>query len=154
MTGNLSALQTTWAGLAAGSTLAKMAAINAMTAPGATIDIATDKVSNFLSNAGKMPGLLAFVNNTPATPVASALLAANYLVVLLNGSDGGLIPVGSQPGLMAILDQISADARTGITAANVTAFNNLCSPVVPWWQANGFSGPIKIADLIAAGNLS
>jgi hypothetical protein len=58
------------------------------------------------------------------------------------------------PALLAIVDAVSADARTGVTAGNVTAFNAICQSPIPWWQANGFSAPVTLFDLMAAGNLS
>jgi hypothetical protein len=154
MAGDLAALKTTWSGIGGSTTSKKLAILNAMMVAGPAIDVDLSVVSNFLSNNNKLQGVLAFVNNTPATPDANALLAANYLVALLAGSDGTMMPTGSVPGLLAILSQISADARTGITAGNVTAFNNICTSKIPWWQANGFSGPVTVANLIAAGNLS
>lgn len=153
MAGDLVALASTWSGLANGSTSTKLTAINALLISGPTVDIDLGIVQGFLKNNGKMPGLLAFVNNTPSSPNPLALQAANYLLAILSGSDGPLLKTASTPGLLAILDNLSADARTGITAGNVTAFNNVCTPKVPWWQANGFDGPIDISDLIAAGNL-
>lgn len=152
MSGNLTALASTWAGLS-GSTTKKLAVINALTVVGPTVDIDLDAIENFLVTSNKIVGLRAFVNQTPPNPDAGALLAASYLLALLNGSDGPKLRAASQPGLLTILAGLSADARTGISAANVTALNAKCAPAVPWWQANGFGGPITVGDLIAAGNL-
>lgn len=154
MSGNLTALAATWGGLAANPTTKKLDVLNATMVAGATTDVDAAVVAAFLSNNGKMVGLRAFVFNTPSTPDVNALLAANYLVALLSGSDGTQIPVASVPGLLTILDGLSADARTGITAGNITAFHNICIPKLPWWQANGFLKPVGVSDLIAAGNLS
>lgn len=147
------ALSAAWTGLAGNTTVKKLQAINVLTASGQASDLPLSIIVDFIRNSGKLAGISSFANNPPATPDATALLAANYLLVLLSGGAGSTIPAASIAPLLAILDAISADARTGVTAGNVTAFNNICMPSIPWWQAHGFSGPITLFDLIAAGNL-
>lgn len=155
MAGSITALQTTWAGLGAGSTLTKLGTINAMVVANTPQDISVEPVRSYITNKGKMAGLLTFVNNTPSTPLGGSLLACNYLLAILNGADGGYLRAGTESGLLTILSGITDDARTGFVAADVTALNSIVtSPKVPWWQANGYSTPITLADLIAAGNLS
>ncbi len=153
MAGDFGVLAAKWATLAAAPTVVKLAALNATNVAGPPQDIAADRIENFLVTTNKIVALRAFVYQTPATPNAQALLAANYLIAILQGADGGLIRAGSEPGLLGILSHLSDDARTGITAANVTALINACSPPMPWWQANGFTSPVALSDLIAAGNL-
>jgi hypothetical protein len=138
MSGDLVALASTWAGLGAGH--------DGGEARRAERDQrrvlarhALDTISSFIRNSGKLAGIASFANNPPAVPDASALKACNYLLAILTGHAGSTIPAAAVPALLAILDAVSADARTGITAGNVVAFNAICQSQVPWWQANGFS---------------
>lgn len=153
MSGNAAALQTTWAGLS-GSTVQKLATLNAMNVAGPAQDISSEVVNAYLMRTGKKAGLAAFVNNTPGSPLGQSLLACNYLWAIINGADGGLLRASSEPTLVALLSHVTDDARTGLVAGDVTALVNATTPTMPWWQANGFSGPIQLMDLIAAGNLS
>jgi hypothetical protein len=153
MSADYLALASAWSGLAGNTTVKKLQAINATLSSGEPSDLPLNVVSDFVRNSGKLPGIASFVNNPPASPDATALLAANYLLVLILGGADSIIPAASVQPLLTILDNISADPRTGVGAAAVTAFNNICIPTVPWWQANGFNGPVTLFDLMAAGNL-
>lgn len=153
MSGSLTALATTWAGLS-GTTVAKLATINAMTVAGPLQDVSVGTILQYLVSHGRIAGLNSFVNATPSNPVPAALLAASYLQAILAGADGSTVRFASQTGLLAILNHLTDDARIGITAGDITALNNAAStPAAPWWQSNGFSGPIQVSDLINAGDL-
>ena len=53
----------------------------------------------------------------------------------------------------ALLPGLTADPNTGVTPATINALSSLITPLVPWWQMHGFSTPVTVADLAAAGNL-
>ena len=152
MSGDSAALQAKWATLS-GTTVSKLQQINAATAPGQVQDIPAEQINALLMKSGKRAGLEAFVIATPNSPLGQSLQAANYLWAIINGCDGGICKFASDPGLIALLAHLADDARTGITAGNVTTVVNLATPQLPWWQANGFTGPIALSDLISAGNL-
>jgi hypothetical protein len=65
------------------------------------------------------------------------------------------LAAGFRGNLASLLLNITTDARVGITAGDVAALNaGAATPAVLWWVANGFSGPVQVSDLIAAGDLS
>jgi hypothetical protein len=151
MAGDLTALASTWAGLGGTTTLAKLQAINSLNVA-SSHDVAMDTISSFIRNSGKLAGITSFATNPPSTPDATALKACNYFLAVLAGYAGVTIPAAQVPALLTILDAVANDARTGIASA--TALNAICQSPIPWWQANGFSAPITLYDLMAAGNLS
>jgi hypothetical protein len=40
-----------------------------------------------------------------------------------------------------------------MTQAVVNQMMALIEPLIPWWQANGFTAQVNVMDLINAGNL-
>ena len=155
MAGNYAALATLW-GTLSGTTAQKLAAVNAATSPGPPQDILVSTLVNGLGAGNKMTGLTNFIAN-PGGASAAAIEAATYLLLLVQGADGPTLPTGT-PSFYAQMQTWMAalvvySAQTGITQANSNGFFAMMATTVPWWSANGFSGPVQVLDLVAAGNL-
>lgn len=149
----VAALQAVWPSLTATNTLTRLAQLNAMMVAGPLQDVAASVIETYLINHNRRTALFNFVTNTPSSPNAQALLAANYLYAILQGVDGGLFRASTEPGLLALMAGLTADARTGVTAGDITALNGVAQPQASWWSANGFAAPVGLPDLMAAGNL-
>ena len=117
------------------------------------IDIKTVLVSN-----GAYAAMKAYIAN-PGAGNQQALIACNYLLAIVDYEPGtvGPVLVTSNPTnlatINALLPGLTADPNTGVTPATINALNALITPLVPWWQMHGFSMPVTVADLAAAGNL-
>jgi hypothetical protein len=91
--------------------------------------------------------------------IEQALIACNYLLAIVDYEPGTVGPVlaTSNPTnlatINALLPGLTADPNTGVTPATINALASLITPLVPWWQMHGFSMPVTVADLAAAGNL-
>lgn len=165
MTGNISALQTAWSTLE-GTTAQKLVLLNAATAIGPPQDIKVGTLKNFLNANGLIVAANSYVANGTNT---DALLGCNYILALLvtppmaNGMPYSYVAANnfmlqtSLPANFAAIQTLApgllADPLTGWTVALLNQMIAIIAPPVPWWQANGFSGPITVTDLIAAGDL-
>jgi hypothetical protein len=152
--GNSAALQTVWATLS-GTTAQKLTAINAMTAPGPPQDIQISTLQDFLTTNNLLTPITAYVSNGGPQSVQSSLIACNYIIAILSAIDPTIH--ASIPANFAAIQQLGpgllADPGTGVTPQSLAAMMALITPPAPWWQVNGFAGPITITELIAAGNL-
>ena len=116
-------------------------------------DLPVSTILNYLTAVNKLQTLYNFVLSPPSSPNAQALLAANYLHAILQGVDGGFFRASTEPQLLTVMAGLAQDARTGITAADLTALNNATLLPVLWYTLNGWSGPVGLSDLMQAGNL-
>ena len=151
--GDLKALQTTWATLT-GTTAQKLATLNAMTVPGAPQDITITTLSNFLTTNNLLAPITAYASRGP-NAVQTALIACNYLIAILSATDPTIHT--SMPANFAAIKQLGpgllADPATSVTPQLLAGMMALVTPSATWWSVNGFTGPLTITDLIAAGNL-
>lgn len=158
MGGNFTALAAVWATFpAALSTSAKLTQLNSTTTPGPAQDVSRNAIKSILSGAGILATLQAYIASPSATQ--PALAATNYLLALITyeAQTIGDVLQTSNPSNLAMIEQLVpnllADPANGMTMAILDQIMALITPNVPWWQANGFSGPVLVSDLIAAGNL-
>lgn len=131
------ALVAKWATLSPGSTAQKLAAINAATVAGAPqrAVLAPSQILN----------AIAFADLAALTQ-----LQVTQLTLLLAGSSvDASAGTSIRAGIQALFSGKTATLANPGTL--VAPFDN---PVVPWWQANGYTGPFSNADLVAAGNLT
>jgi hypothetical protein len=159
MSGNYSALSTLWASLPSSFTTAqKLAAVNATLVAGPAVDVQRASIKAILFSAGAYASMQAYVAN-PSGANQSALIACNYLLAIVDYEPTAIGPTlaTSQEINQALITSLSAgftaDPNTGVTAAVLAQLMALINPRVPWWQMNGFSQPVNVADLANAGNL-
>ena len=142
-----------WATLPASLTTAqKLAQLNATLVAGPPRDVPVSSVLGYLMLNNKLVGLQSYAASPPAGASPGAVVVAKELIA------GFAFPsfTGFQMSNPTIYSQVSAslqalasDTLTGITSADVTALLNLAATTVPWWEANGYSGPITAAYLTA-----
>lgn len=151
------ALIAEWLNLTGSTTAAKLAQLNAMTVSGPNQDVSAQAVLGYLFLSGKMPELTAYAASPPPGANATAVTAAKELTSA-TFADLGSIQMSNSAVYTAIqgmLNALAADSNTGITSTDVTALLALAAGVSqPWWQANGFPGPITAAYLAAETSLS
>lgn len=150
------ALIAKWATLT-GTTSDKLAQINALTVPGPTIDVPISSVVSYLALNGKLFGLSAYAAAPPAGSNSTAVVAAKELVTLIGSPNAGPFRMSIPTvysGIHTFLDALVADPNTGITSADEANILALAQPMVPWWQANGYTGLLNQYDLQAAGGLT
>ena len=151
--GNLAALQATWATLS-GTTAQKLASINALMVPGPPQDTTITALQTLLTANNLIAPITAYIARGP-NAVQTALIACNYLIAILAATDQTIHT--SMPANFAAVQQLGqgllSDPATGVTPQALQAMMALIQPSATWWSVNGFSGPITITELIAAGNL-
>jgi hypothetical protein len=140
--------------LAAGMTAAeKLAAIGTWMVAGPMQDVSVSSVSAYLAVQGKLPRLEAYAAAAPATAATLAEAAAkSYFDLLPNGVR--TIEMSNATVYAAVQGWLNAwtgDTNTGVTSTDVTNILALAATQIPWWEANGYPGPININDLAAAG---
>jgi hypothetical protein len=142
-----------------GTTAQKLATLNAMTA-GIRVDVTVPQVVGYLLLQGIFPTLQAFANGT--TGQAAALQAAKTLMAWLSIPNAPNIQL-SNPTVLAtvqtmgnaiVAQETATPGSTGFTQTVLNGLIALSEETVPWWQANGFTLPITLNDLYAAGGLT
>jgi hypothetical protein len=133
------ALINEWALLTPGTTTQKLAQINAMTVTGSvptTLNATGNQILNCINYAE-----------------FKALTAAQQQNLLLMCACPGPL-IGGSASVAFIVDGMILDyfPGAGPTVAAMTALAK--GTVQPWWQANGYSAPIGLPDLAAAGGLT
>ena len=159
MSGDYTALTTAWQALPATmTTIQKLSAINNTLVPGPSKDVNRADIKTVLVSNGAYAAIKAYIAN-PGAANQQALIACNYLLAIVDYEPGTVGPVlaTSNPTnlatINALLPGLTADPNTGVTQATINALMALITPLVPWWQMHGFSMPVTVADLAAAGNL-
>jgi hypothetical protein len=151
---NLVTLVALWQTLDPSLTTAdKLRAVNAIMVPGNPVDVPRAEINKVLD--GDLAALQAYIANPPQGGPLSTLIAANYLVALVT-YEASYSPTlrTSSPLYFATIQGMVPDLlAAGVTQATIANLVALIRPLTPWWQANGFSGPVNIWDLISAGNL-
>lgn len=152
------ALKTAWAALPSGDTTAqKLTAINAATVAGPAQDVPIGDVVAYLALQGKLSGLQAYV--MAGTGNATALTAAKELLTLLSTPSVTVFRMSNAETYATVqnfLEDLAADSGSGsgITSADVTNLLALAATAEPWWQSAGYTSPISLNDLEAAGGLT
>lgn len=150
------ALVAQWATVT-GTTAQKLAAINAQTIAGPKVDVPISSVIAYLALNGKLATLQAYGASPPATANAQALIAARELVALMTSPNAPPFRMSESSVFSAVqgfLQALTADAATGVTAADQSALLALANTTIPWWQSAGYASPISQGDLEAAGGLT
>ncbi len=156
MSGNIQALSTIWAGLT-GTTEQKLVALNNTQVPGPPVDVAQSLVQVVCARNGLLATLPSYANSPPAGAIPQAVVAAQYLVVILTDPNQKTITTSQAPVLSAVqslLEALVSDPLSGVQQSVANQLMALVQPLVPWWQVNGFSGPVGVLDLISAGYLT
>ena len=145
-----------------GSTVAdKLAALNAMVVAGPNVDVSIQQVSGFLLLQGVYPTITAFAQGSTngTQPHDGALSAAKSFVAWITMPDAPYVHF-SQPAVAAAVTQLgnamvaqetASPGSTGFTQAVLDGLLALGQTTMPWWQANGFSGPVTTQDVTNAG---
>lgn len=131
---NYAALIAEWPSLT-GTTAQKLATLNAMTVTGS--------IPTLFQTTGA--AIWAGVDGTEFMAL-SADNASRVQNICLMPS----LPSGSSSNLAHIFPAIFSPTGPTITALAALAQ----ATVLPWWEANGFGGPIDMNDLAAAGGLT
>lgn len=154
---NLAALRALWPALGGVTTNDKLALLNHTMVPGPPQDVARAELKKVVDGSGAT--LQAYVSNPPPGANPQAVLAANYLYALIN-YEASYDPTlrTSNATVFALVQQIGPDLlldeATGVTQTMLDRMIALITPLVPWWQMHGFTGPVNVMDLVNAGNLS
>ena len=155
------ALSTEWAAITSANpsatTAQKLALLNAATVAGPNIDVPVTTAALFLANEGKWAQLLAYAQKAFATLQAGGTLtpaqaAAAQLAALIALPQFTAFKTSVPSGYTAIstmLNAVAGDSASGIASTDVTNLLTLAATTIPWWQANGFQGPITPAYLTA-----
>ena len=151
-------------GTLSGTTAQKLAAINALTVPGPSVDVSVSSVVGYLLLSGGYLPLAAFAQTaaTGNTTHDTALAAAKTVMALMtipNAPSFGMSNPGTFAAVKGMADAILAQetaspGSTGFTQAIHDGLLALCSTSTPWWQSAGYTGPFSQADLAAAGGLT
>ena len=154
------ALSLIWPSLS-GSLQDKLAQLNAMTVTGPGVDVSIQQVAGFLLLNGIYPTIDTFAGttNNGTQPHDGALLAAKTFLAWIGLQNAPLVHM-SQPAVVSAVTQMgnamvaqeeAAPGSTGFTQAVLDGLLALGQTTQPWWQANGFSGPVTSGDAAAAG---
>lgn len=140
-------LITEWNALT-GTTAEKLAAINAMTVPGADRAVPITEIMQYLRSNGLWPTIKIagdlFASSGGAQGSVGAWAAVDYNSDTRNSTLDVSLP--ATQGMLA--DLVS---KSLLTQAQVNAIVALKATTVPWWQANGYTSPFSENDLVAAG---
>lgn len=154
------ALAQVWAGLS-GSSDSKLAQVNAMTVAGPNVDVSIQQVAGYLLLQGIYPTIATFAETSPNStqPHDGALTAAKTFTAWIalpnpppvHMSQPDVFTAVNQLGNAMMAQETASPGSTGFTQAILTGLLALGETTMPWWQANGFHGPVTGADVAAAG---
>jgi hypothetical protein len=159
MAGNLTALATIWATYPSTmSTDVKLAQLNGTMVAGPAKDVSRSEIKKILQVSGALAKMQAYVANPAGAQNHDCLVATNYLLALVSyeATLSDVIATSDPTNLNTVnglVPSLTLEAANGLTTAIVAQITALITPLVPWWKANGFTGPVLVSDLIAAGNL-
>jgi hypothetical protein len=155
------ALSQIWPSLNGTATADKLAALNAMTVAGPAVDVNIQQVMGFLLLSGIYPTIAAFAStaNNNTQPHDGALQAAKTFMAWIelqnapavHMSQSSVVDAVTQMGNAMVAQETASPGSTGFTQAILNGLLALGQTTQPWWQANGFSGPVTSADAASAG---
>jgi hypothetical protein len=127
-------------GTLTGTTVAKLAALNALTVSGTV-------PTNFTVTGAQL------LNCINWTEFAALTVVQQQSLLQLCAVPGQLL--GGSSNTAFLVDGMILAYFTNHSGPTVTALTALAHAVAqPWWQANGYSSPISANDLVAAGGLT
>ena len=139
------------------TTAQKLAALNALMVAGPNADVPVPTVVALLEGQGVYATFFAYCAHAIATLEAGGTLtgaqqaAANWAAFIatpgISSVQTSVPAVYSMVSTM--MSAIASDSASGLTGAIVSSLLALAATQIPWWQANGFSGPITSAYLTA-----
>jgi hypothetical protein len=155
------ALSQIWPSLSGATTTDKLATLNAMTVAGPAVDVSIQQVMGFLLINGIYPTIAAFAGTTANStqPHDGALQAAKTFMAWIelqnappvHMSQSSVVDAVTQMGNAMVAQETASPGSTGFTQAILNELLALGQTTQPWWQANGFSGPVTSADAASAG---
>jgi hypothetical protein len=150
---DVAALREAWSHLS-GNTVAKLSAINKLTTTGKPVDL---PVAPHVARLGDKRALENYAGmivtqdlraKLGMPPVSAGVVAANHLLLLLDGHGGSILRT-SRPDVLAVfrdlLSTLVADPSSGLTEEDRDNLLALVHPQVPL-----FPQPIGVLDLAAA----
>lgn len=157
------ALITEWNTLS-GTTDVKISLVNGAIIPGPNKDITIPSLVGYLLLSGAYLPLSAFSNTAQNGNITHdiALNAAKTLMAIitvpytptLQTSLPAVYTTISTLSASILANEIATPGSIGFTQAVHDGLLALAATTVPWWEANGYSGPISYGDLAAAGGLT
>ena len=137
----------------------KLAVLNSMMVSGPTADVDVAQVGLYLAAEGKLAGLMVYAQKAYAsimagTSVTPAQVAAAQFWSLLQIPN--FVHFTTSIGatyttIQNMLTLVASDGASGLTNDDVESLLGLATRSVYWWQANGYSAPITMAQITAAG---
>jgi hypothetical protein len=144
-----------------GSPAEIIAQINAMTVAGPNVDVAIPQVAGYLLLQGIYPTVVAFAAGSPTNePVHDGALTALKTFVAwlsipnappVHFSDPAVVAQVTAMAQAVAAQEAASPGSTGFTQAVYNGLLALGTTTLPWWQANGFSGPVTLADAHRSG---
>lgn len=139
-----------------GTTEDKLAFVNALIVAGPNIDVAIPQVAGYLLLAGIYPIVESFATGSPTgDPIHDgALIALKTFVAWLTIPNAPPVHF-SDPVVFAQItaftgvvaaQEASSPGSTGFTQEVHDGLLALGQTALPWWQANGFRGPVTLTD--------
>jgi hypothetical protein len=153
--GNIAALQSIWPSLS-GTTKQKLASLNDMMVAGPSQDVPCAQIWTYLAQRGLIAKLEAYAANPPQGAAPQTVMSVNYMLAMLADTARDKFAT-SDPVVLsqaqAFAAALVADPATGVSQSDGNALLAMTQTKAPWWEANGYTKPIGIDDLIEAGNL-
>src|SRR6185437_12185827 len=154
------ALALLWPSLS-GSTSDKIAQVNAMTVAGPNADVSISQVAGFLLLRGIYPTIAAFAQGSTNGNAThdGALTAAKTFMAWIGLPGAPPVHMGQSDvyaavtamGNAMVAQETASPGSTGFTQAILDGLLALAQTTQPWWQANGFTGPVTALDAANAG---
>jgi len=150
------ALSQLWPSLTGSTTSAKIAQVNAMTVAGPNVDVSISQVAGFLLLQGIYPTIASFAQGSTNGNAAhdGALMAAKTFMAWVALPSVPSVHMGlsdvytavTAMGNAMVAQETASPGSTGFTQAILNGLLALAQTTQPWWQANGFSGPVTALD--------
>lgn len=151
---NYAPLTAIWPNVSGTDDPTKLATLNAMTAAGQARDVSVSAIVGYLGLQGKLKPLINYAATPGTTAIAAAAAVAEALVTLLQSPNAPGFQMSNATvytTVSGMLATLASDPLSGITATDQTNLLALAAATAPWWQVNGFNGPLNLNDIAAAG---
>jgi hypothetical protein len=156
------ALVAKWPSVTGANTAAKLANLNGQTvAASGTQDVSASAIFNVLLGTLEWGNIELMSRPLPTGTLGPVLNAADAnvakLITFARIVQSGITIPTSNAAIATSLNSLLTQMVTAhlIAAGTQTTIVALATPPpVPWWQSNGYLGPINLNDLAAAGNLT
>ena len=151
------ALSQEWSSLSGSTVADKLASLNAMTVAGPNVDVSIQQVAGYLLLQGVYPTIATFAEGSPnnTQPHDGALSAAKSFMAWVtmpnppdvHFSQSAVAAAVTQLGNAMVAQETASPGSTGFTQAVLDGLLALGQTTLPWWQANGFGGPVTSTDV-------